>query len=439
MTKKSNKLSHIPGPPAWPLIGQSWSFLSDPYALSEKLFAQYGPVLKVRVFGMDWVVLEGPDALQAVLMDPNDIFSAKEGLVAFKEMFSGGLLQRDFADHRKHRRVLQAAFKAPVMKNYLTQMNVETSEFVGSLNPGEKIRVYPEMKKFTLSMGARVFMGLDDPAQIETMNRAFIDEVNGTVGLIRKPLPFTAMRRAVKSRALLSDTFRKLIPERRAAGGDDFFSQLCQISDEDVALTDEEIVDHFNFLIMAAHDATTSTLTTMLWRVARDPALQEKVRAEVAALDDGPLQYDALNQLPLIERVLKETLRLTPPVPFTSRATVTDFDWQGVTIPAGTLVVICPGPVMLSPELWSNPTSFDPDRFLPDRAEDQSHKFAWSPFGGGSHKCIGMHFGTMQVKSVITEILRNFRLTLAPEDEPNWKFIPIAKPGNGLPVRLHRL
>ena len=93
---------------------------------------------------------------------------------------------------------------------------------------------------------------------------------------------------------------------------------------------------------------------------------------------------------------------------------------------------------MLSPELFSNPTEFDPDRFAPPRFEDRIHRFAWTPFGGGAHKCLGMHFATMQVKLFVATLLRQYRVGL-PGGMPEWHRMPIPKPKDGPPVVLSKL
>jgi cytochrome P450 len=92
---------------------------------------------------------------------------------------------------------------------------------------------------------------------------------------------------------------------------------------------------------------------------------------------------------------------------------------------------------MLSNEFYTDPERFDPSRFSPNRAEDQAHKFAWTPFGGGAHKCIGMHFSTLQVKIFIATLLRERRVKLASQSRTEWQRMPIPRPKDRLPVVLH--
>jgi cytochrome P450 len=228
-----------------------------------------------------------------------------------------------------------------------------------------------------------------------------------------------------------------LIAARKATGGNDFFSQLCVAQDDNgQARSDQDIIDHFNFLLVAAHDAVTGALTAMIWALAQDQDLQDNVYAEIAGLGDGPLAYDDLDKLDLTERVYREALRRFTPSAFTARAVMADTEWHGHCLPRGTNVVICPGPVMMTPEIFPQPDCFDPDRYKADRAEDRVHKFAWSPFGGGAHKCIGLHFSSIQVKALTRQFLQRYRVAMDVADRPKWRDIPTPVPTNGLPVTL---
>ena len=432
-------LGHIPGPRTIPFIGKTIEFALDPYGTYFDQVARFGDVFRMSVFGETWVVLAGPDALEHVYLNREQIFSAQNGLKAFAPLFSGGLLHRDGLDHRAHRRVMQAAFRAPVLKNYLQLMNGEIARLLDDWSTGATMKFAPAIKELTLRLGAKVFMGVEDSAEITRINAAFVQEVAATSALIRKPLPFTKMGRGIAAREALSGNFRRLIAKRKATGGNDFFSQLCIAQNEDgQAWSDDDIIDHFNFLLIAAHDAVTGALTAMIWALAQDEHLQESLCAEIAQLPVGPVSYDDLDKLDRTDRVYREALRRFAPSAFTARAVMADTQWQGHHLPRGTKVVICPGPVMMTPEIFPNPDRFDPDRYTPDRAEDRVHNFAWSPFGGGAHKCIGLHFATIQVKAFVVQFLQRYRVGMEISDRPKWRHIPTPIPTNGLPVTLSR-
>ncbi|MEP5758223.1 MAG: cytochrome P450 [Litoreibacter sp.] len=430
-------LRHIPGPLTIPFVGKTISFGFDPYGTYFDQVARFGDVFRMTVFGETWAVLAGPDALEHVYLNRESVFSAQNGLKAFAPIFSGGLLHRDDLDHRAHRRVMQAAFRAPALKSYLDLMNGEIGRLLDDWPTDTKMKFAPSVKELTLRLGAHVFMGVTDGDEVARINAAFVQEVAATSALIRKPLPFTKMGRGVTARAALADSFRHLIATRKTNGGDDFFSKLCVAQDEEGhAWSDQDIVDHFNFLLVAAHDAVTGALTAMIWALAQDKDLQESIHDEIVGLGDGPLAFDKLDKLDLTERVYREALRRFTPSAFTARAVMADTMWQGHRLPRGTNVVICPGPVMMTPEIFPQPERFDPGRFSPGRAEDLKHKFAWSPFGGGAHKCIGLHFSSIQVKAFMVQLIRRFSIDMEVADLPKWRDIPTPVPINGLPVTL---
>ncbi|MEM8576801.1 MAG: cytochrome P450 [Pseudomonadota bacterium] len=433
-----NALAGIPHLPRTPLVGHTLDFLRDPYGLHARSRARLGPVYRIDLLG-DWrVTLGGADALGFILGDRDKLFSSAGGWDVLSGLFPGGLMLRDFDDHRAHRRLMQTAFRKPALDAYRDAMGAAMGTLLERWPLDRPFRFYPAIKALTLQMGAQVFMGLPlDDARAGALNSAFAAEVAASVGVIRKPWPGTKMRRGTRARRVLIDTFREMIPARRAAPGPDFFSQMCVATDQDgTGWSAEEIADHFNFLLMAAHDTTAASLSKVVWALAAYPDWQVRVRDEVAALDGGPLDDAALASMEVTDRVFREALRLLPPVPFIPRQAVRDFEWEGRTYPAGTYVSALPGPVMRDPAFWPEPERFDPDRFAPGRAEDRAHPYAWAPFGGGAHKCIGLHFATLQVKLFVALLMRRARVTPAVALPTRWAAVPIPKPRDGLPIVL---
>ena len=433
------RLAHIRGRTGLPVFGTTIEFLRDPYGAHKRRIAEYGPVYKIANFGRRAVALNGADALERVFMDRERNFSSANGWRVLGKLFPGGLMLRDFDDHRLHRRIMQVAFKPKAMADYVARMNEGIARALARWPDGQ-LRFYPAIKELTLDLGAAIFLGVGMGAEARRLNRAFVTELAAAVALVRASVPGNTTWRGRRARAFLLDYFHRLIPARRADGGNDLFSELCRARTEDGRyFTDREIVDHMNFLLMAAHDTTTSALTTMVWALARWPDWQDAVRGEVCGQDAAWLAYDRMDRVPVTERVFREALRLRPPVPFIPRYALRPFEFGGYEIPGETAISISPGMVARDPALWTEPDRFDPDRFLPDRAEDRRHRFAWAPFGGGAHKCIGLHFATMQAKAFSYQFLRRARIELPRGYRPRWRILPIPKPVDGLPVILKRL
>jgi cytochrome P450 len=193
-----------------------------------------------------------------------------------------------------------------------------------------------------------------------------------------------------------------------------------------------------SFLMMAAHDTLTSSLTSFVAALAANPEWQHRLRAEVSSLGLGShdaTTFDKLEAMPLSEMAFKEAMRMKPPVPSIPRRATRDFSFGGYAVPAGTRVAVNPLFTHHMPEIWPEPEKFDPMRFT-DEAQRGRHRFAWVPFGGGAHMCLGLHFAYMQAKCFARHFLQNLSVSLEPGYTPAWQMWPIPKPRDGLRVTL---
>jgi len=439
---KRNSLTHIPGNEGWPLIGRTLEALADPKKYVERSAAKYGLVYRTHLFGETSLTLLGPEANELVLFDQAKLFSSTHGWgPILGRLFPRGLMLLDFEEHRLHRRALSIAFKAGPMKSYLVNLDTGIAARVAQwkANPGPML-LYPAMKQLTLDLAATSFLGAEIGPEVDDITNAFVDMVAASVAVIRKPLPGTAMARGVNGRKRIVAYFSEQIPIRRAkGGGEDLFSQLCHATHEDGALlSTQDIVDHMSFLMMAAHDTLTSSLTSFVGELAAHPEWQDKLRNEVNALGVGPgepTSFDNLDAMKLTEMALKEALRLKPPVPSMPRRAVRDFTFKGYAIPAGAGIGVNTLFTHHMPEIWPDPDTFDPMRFT-EEAQRGRHRFAWVPFGGGAHMCIGLHFAYMQAKCFARHFLQNLEVSLEPGYTPDWQMWPIPKPRDGLRVTL---
>jgi cytochrome P450 len=439
----ADALAHIPGEGGWPIVGQTFKMLADPHAFTKGMITKYGRVYKARAFGGWQVALIGADANELLLFDREKIFSSTQGWgPILDKLFPRGLMLLDFDHHRADRRALSIAFKPEPMRHYMGALNRGIARRVEEWGSGS-MRFYPAIKELTLDLAADSFLGLPWGPEAARINRAFVDMVQASVAPVRAPLPFTQMKRGVDGRAFLVDYFTSEIEKRRAGEGpdafrgQDMFSQFATATREDGSLLPvDEVVDHMIFLMMAAHDTITSSATALVWQLAKHPEWQEKLRAEVlAATNGGDLAYDDLGKLEMTEMAFKEALRLIPPVPSMPRRALKDFEFGGYRIPAGTHVGINIHWTHHSTDYWENPERFDPTRFTRE-AEKARHKYAWVPFGGGAHMCLGLHFAYMQVKVLMAQMLARYRVTLTEGASDAWQPWPIPKPRDGLRVQL---
>lgn len=441
-------LAHIPGERGWPLVGNTFRLLADPHAFAWRMYRTYGRVYKNHAFGGWHVALIGPEANELILMDREKNFSSEQGWgPTLDKLFPRGLMLMDFEHHRVDRRALSIAFKPEPMRHYAGALDRGIAAAVAGW--GGEMLFYPAIKQLTLDLAADSFLGVPFGPESAKINQAFVEMVQASVAPIRKPLPFTQMKRGVDGRAYLVDYFTAETKRRRAGEGvgQDMFSQFATATREDgEMLAVDQVVDHMNFLMMAAHDTITSSATSLVWLLAKHPEWQEKLRQEVFAVTGGPdamghprgLGYDDLGKLELVEMAFKEALRLIPPVPSLPRRALRSFEFGGYRIPGGTEVGFNVYLTHRMEEHWDHPETFDPLRFTPERVKAR-HKYAWLPFGGGAHMCIGLHFAYMQVKILMAQLLQRYRIEIAEGYAPAWQPWPIPKPKDGLQVTLRPL
>jgi cytochrome P450 len=437
------ELAHIPGDGGWPIVGNTFTMLADPHAFARRMYETHGKVYRNKAFGGWQVALIGAEANELMLFDRNKIFSSEQGWgPILDQLFPRGLMLIDFDHHRADRRALSIAFKPEPMRHYAGALNRGIAQRMDEWGEGP-LAFYPAIKQLTLDLAADSFLGLPFGPEADAINKAFVDMVQASVAPVRKPLPFTAMKRGVDGRKFLVDYFtRETHRIRSEGGGQDMFSQFATAEYEDGSqMPVDEVVDHMNFLMMAAHDTITSSATSLVYLLAKNPDWQEKLRQELTAITGGDgreLHYDQLGEPELTEMAFKEALRHIPPVPSMPRRALKSFEYGGYQIPAGVGVGINIHMVHHMEEYWDSPSSFDPLRFTADKVKVR-HKYAWVPFGGGAHMCLGLHFAYMQIKILMAHMLTRYRIEIAEGYDPAWQAWPIPKPKDGLRISLKKL
>jgi cytochrome P450 len=441
--RDNKQLSHIPGSYGLPLLGRTFQFVINPYRVLDENYRKYGPVHKASLTFQKFVVALGPEYIQQLMLDTNRAFSARMGYNnPLGDFFAGGLLMRDFDEHKFHRRIMQTAFKIDAMRTYIDLMHPIIDEQVSAWGAQRDFHFYPNIKTLLLDVGAKVFLGMDmHGEETRALNQSFLDMNEGVLALVRKDWPGLRYRKGMNGRRELENFFLGLVPGRRGSTGNDmatFFAN--EKTEEGEYFSDKVVGEHLIFLLLAAHDTTTSALTMACYYLAHDQAWQDRLREELRGLGKEELDYDDLgHNVPDLDHCFKEVLRMNPPVPMLMRRTVKDVEVGGYTLAPHTMVQISPLYTQRMEQWWRNPHDFDPDRFA--REEHKQHSFLWAPFGGGAHKCIGLHFADMLFKCALSKILSNYRIRFAKPDQYPGRIqhFPFAKPMDNLPLVLEPL
>jgi cytochrome P450 len=433
-------IRHIPGDSGIPIIGDTFNFLRDFSGLTQRKYDQYGSIFRVNALFQDTIVMLGPQANEAVLKDTGRCFSNTLAWnLTLDKIFPNGLMLKDFDEHKYHRRILQAAFKRPAIERYISAMSPGIDLGLESWPQGKPFSFYPQVKSLLLNIAASVFLGLNVEQEAEPLNRSFIHAVDATLALVRVNIPGNRWWKGQQGRAYLETFVRRHLEQKRVGHDADIFAQLCRLRDEDGQyLSDQAVVDHTIFLLFAAHDTTTSTLCSIVYALAKNPRWQDALREEFRGIS-GEITQESMKECDTAALVFREALRMYPPLPTIPRRCVRETEVMGFRIPRNAGVGISPLFTHYMPELWSDPHRFDPERFSSGRAEDNKHFFQFIPFGGGAHKCLGLHFAEIQSKLFLYHFLSNYEVSVQPGYEMAYSVVPMSLPTDGLPVTVRRI
>ncbi len=440
---KDSKLKKIPGDSnsiyPW---GDAIAFFKKYEEFRKKKYEKYGETYKIQFLKREIAVLLNKEAVNFLLVKNSKNLKSKPAWdLVLKDLFPNGLMLMDGDKHKLHRSIIAEAFKKGPMEGYLDMMKTIVPKHISKWNdPSPKL--FPVLKAFTLEIALSVFFGIESSQNLPKINKALSVLVEASSVLPIK-LPFTKFSKGLKARKYLISFFKELLPERRKNPKKDLFSMMVTAKNEEGhVLTDDQIVDHLIFMLMAAHDTTASTLTSFCYFLAKHKGWQDKLRIEAKAFYEEHGNDFTVKDLRKLDRMglaLKETLRRFPPVVTVGRVSDIDLEFNGFEIPKGTHASVSFDHNHHNPEVWSDPMTFDPERFTKERSEHTKCPYGYAPFGAGPHHCIGFSFAEMQIKYVISQLLITHEWSVPNDYEIPMNPVPIQMPKDGLPVTIKRL
>jgi cytochrome P450 len=438
--------SFPPGPTSFNLA-RTKRFVEDPLSLLLPAYERYGPIFSLRVFHERFVFMLGPQANHHVLVSNAQNFNWRRGdLGQLIPLIGDGLLTIDGDYHRRARRIMLPAFHHDSITAAVGAMLEETERALSQWSVGDVVDVYHWARVLAMRIAMRALLGLD-PDDGDSGARAAIhfERALGYYGtgpgarMMRGP--GSMWRRMHASRRVLDTIVYGEIARRRrdpATASTDILGMLLAASDEDgTQLSDEEVRHQLMTLGFAGHDTSTSTISFLLYELTRHPEVLARLRAEQDRVLGGrpPTPAQLNSELPELEMVLDETLRLYPPAWIGPRRAVREFEFAGHHVPAGAYVAYSSWASHRLPEVFPDPEAFVPERFSPSR-KAALPKGAYVPFGAGSRICIGMRFGQMEIKAVVTLLLQRFRPELLPGRTMRIRQMPTLSPADGLGLVL---
>jgi cytochrome P450 len=438
--------SYPPGPADFS-ISRTRQMAHDPLPLLLAAYEEFGPIFSMRLLHTKVIFMLGPEANHYVTVGRPENFHWRESSFGdLIPLLGDGLLTIDDSYHDRARAIMLPAFHREQVEAATAAMVAEAEAALAALQPDTVVDVYAWMRRLAMRIAMRALLGLDpDDGGKGALAAENFEAALGFFGIdfaLRLARgPGSPWRRLMASRAVIDRIVYAEIERRRAApdgGRRDILSLLVGACGENgERFTDTEVRDQLTTLMFAGHDTSTSTVTFALYELAHHPDVLARLCEEQdRVLGGAPPTIDQLErELPYLDMVVDEVLRLYPPAWIGPRRAVRDFEWGGRQVPRGAYVNYCSWASHRLPEVFPEPEAFVPERFTRER-KAALPRGAYVPFGGGKRVCIGKRFGLIEVKLVTTMLLQRLRADVLPGRTMTVRQMPTLSPDGGLRMRL---
>ena len=344
---------------------------------------------------------------------------------------------------KRQRRLVQPAFHTGRISAYAETMVTYALESMEHWRDGQVLDVDEEMMQLTLMIVGRTLFDADASTTVNQVKKAVsvVQKASNTANLLPAWVPTPLRIRSRRANAMLDKIVYGFINQRRATGEDrgDLLSMLLLSQDEDgERMTDKQVRDEAVTLFLAGHETTANALNWTFWLLAQYPEAEARLHQELdSALGGNPPELEDLRRLPYTEMVIKESMRLMPPVWSIGRFNREATEVLGYPFPerSGTQIVIYG--VHRHPDIWQRPDEFVPERWA-DASINDIPRYAYLPFGGGPRICIGNSFAMMEANLLLATIAGRYRLRLIDGVEIKPQPFITMFPRDGLPMRLEK-
>jgi cytochrome P450 len=440
---RSSRLPTPPGTRGLPGLGGSFEFIRSPSAFVEARRSKYGPIFVAHMLGKNTVFTTGARA--------NAWIYAGEGKYLENEWSPAvlALLGKDCLSlingerHKQRRKLLAPHFRPAGMEACIPALQAVVRKHLrrwqtdAELGP---VAMVPRIRAAAFEIAVNYLLG--DVSELglplDELSRDFDLLVAGLFVPIALALPGSKFAAAKAARARLMTAIDDLVMRRDASSRrtPDMLSTLLDVQDERGEFLDRNtIVDELLLFLFAGHDTTVTSTSNVLYHLAQYPEVAARARAEQAALVDARFSLESIRAMSYLDAVIKESMRLIPPIGGSFRVMTREAELEGYRIPAGWRIAVGPRSVHFDAHYYPEPQRFDPDRWL---SEKQRPTFSYIPFGGGPRVCIGQHFAQLEMHVLLALLLREFEWDLVPGQDLSFTEIPTPLPRGGLIVDLRR-
>ena len=419
-----------------PFVGHAVSFGRDPLKFLLTSRATHGDVFTFRMIGMDFTYLLGSDACSLFFNSKNEDLNAEEVYQKITTPVFGEGVAYDVPNKvfGEQKRMMKTGLTISRFRNYIPYIEREVAVYTGTWGCGARVDIFIAMSELVILTASRCLHGSEIRSKLdEGVAQLYLDLDGGfsqLAWLLPAWVPLPSFRKRDKAHREMKKIFREVIAKRRTdtqtGQEDDFLHVLIHSQYKSGrGLSDEEIAGMLIAMLMAGQHTSSTTSAWLILFLAENKSLQERVYSEQMSLCADGMSYEDIKSCELLERCVRETLRMRPPLMTLMRMCKVQQTVGEFCIPVGHQVCVSPSINQQSEDVWSHPvTGFNPDRYLDpneglgcpakfDTSETESlEKFNYIPFGAGRHRCVGETFAYVQIKTLVSYLVRHFEFDL---------------------------
>ncbi len=405
---------------SWPLIGHLQELRKRPIELFQRVRDELGEIGEINFAGNRVVMMMGEEAQEAFFRGTDEQLDQAAAYTFMTPVFGEGVVFDGTPEQRKQA-LRNQSLTAKFMQQHAETIASEVQRMMQTLGDEGEIDLLDFFAELTMYTSSACLIGKEFREELTSEYfQTFFDLERGTDALayVNANLPIPAFRARDRARRRLVELLDGVFEKRRRDPNSnrELFDILLTLKDENgkPRFTIDQITGMFISMMFAGHHTTSGTAAWTLIELLKNPTINQQVVTELDEIyaDGRDVSYQALREIPKLEHSIQEALRLHPPLILLMRKVMYDFHYKGFTVPAGKMVGVSPAISNRMPECFPDPDRFDPSRYEEGREEDRQ-LFAWIPFGGGRHRCVGSAFAMMQLKAIFSDLLRNFEFELA--------------------------
>lgn len=424
--------------------GRIADFARDPAECMRGLWEAHGEIAALEEDGQRVYFVFGPEYTKEVLSDSHRFhsrfFAVMGGRRSAQRRVTSGLLSMNGEEHRRQRRLVMEPFQKRSIAGYEGAVVAEAEETIGAWRHGAVRDINADMTRHMLRLTCRILFGLEDrdlAYQVGELTERWValNHRIGPAAFTPNPMLTAGYDELLNAADELETAVKEMLRRKRAGQlGHDVMSLLIRAHDGEGGISDEQLIGHITLLFGAAHLTSAHTLSWTLFLLSQHPhvmrELHDEFREKLGGRHPRP---DQLDDLPVLDRILKESMRILPASSYSQRLAAEDVRLGPFDLRRGNVVIFSQFITHRIPALYP-----EPERFLPDRWKSLTPSpYAYLPFGAGPRMCIGAALGMLQLKMTLPILLQRYRLNVVPHSEVHGRIMStMLFPVGAMPMRV---